>query len=70
VRVQLPLSTDLRAVVGALQEHSSEVYLTGLEGGATIAVRQVVDDEHELDRAESELRLELHARLRELGVFA
>jgi small-conductance mechanosensitive channel len=70
VKFQLPLSVDLRSVVSALQEHSSEVYVTGLEGNATVAVRQLVSDEHALDRAESELRLAVHDQLRSLGVYA
>src|SRR5205823_12717598 len=69
VKVQLPLSADLHAIVSALQEHSSEVYLTGLEGSAIVAVRELVSDEHDLDRAESNLRLAVHDRLRGMGVF-
>jgi small conductance mechanosensitive channel len=70
VKVQLPLSTDVRSIVGALEQDSNEVFLTGLEDGAVVAVRRVIADEHDLDRAQSDLRLAVHDRLRALGVFA
>jgi small-conductance mechanosensitive channel len=69
VTVQLPLTTDLRSVVSSLEEDSSEVYVTGLDGSATITVRRWIADPHAVDRQESDLRLLVHERLRALGVF-
>ena len=69
VTVQVPLSTDVRAVVTALEQDSTEVYVTGLEGSATIAVRRWISNEHEVDREESDLRLAVHDRLRALGIL-
>jgi small conductance mechanosensitive channel len=70
VTVQLPLSTDVRSVVGALEQDSAEVFVTGLDGSVTVAVRRWVAGEGAVDRAESDLRLAVHDRLRTLGVFA
>jgi small-conductance mechanosensitive channel len=69
VTVQLPLATDLHSVVDALEHDSTEVYVTGLDGTATIAVRRSIPDEHAVDREQSDLRLIVHDRLRALGVF-
>jgi len=70
VTVHVPLTTDVRSVVAALEQDSSEVYVTGLDGYATIGVRRWISDELEVDREESDLRLSVHDRLRALGVFA
>jgi small conductance mechanosensitive channel len=70
VTVQVPLASDLRSVVAALEKDSAEVYVTGLDGNATIAVRRWISDEHEVDREESDLRLAVHDQLRALGVYA
>jgi small-conductance mechanosensitive channel len=69
VRVQLPLATDIRAAVTALEGDEAEVYLTGLGTNATIAVRRRVARGDDVDRAESDLRLTVHERLRTLGVL-
>ena len=69
VTFQLPLAADLRSVVGALEEDSTEVYVTALDGNATIAVRRWTEDEHAIDRQESDLRLVVHDRLRALGIL-
>ncbi len=70
VTVQLPLSADVREVVGALADESPEVYVTRLGDRVTVAVRRWVDSDEEGDRAESDLRILVHERLRALGVFA
>ena len=65
IAVQLPLSTDLNAVVGALRDLApeAEAYVRSLEGNATIVVRAPGADA-------GELRLRAHERLRAQGVFA
>jgi small-conductance mechanosensitive channel len=68
VTVKVPLSADLRKVVESLGQDSTEAYLTSLDGGATITVRRWMTDEHAVDRAESDLRLEVVDRLRRLGI--
>jgi small-conductance mechanosensitive channel len=69
VTVSVPLATDLRSVVTALQSDASEAYVTGLDAaGATLSVRRWVSDERLLERAASDLRVDVHDRLRQLGV--
>jgi small-conductance mechanosensitive channel len=70
VTVHVPLTADLRALIAALQRDSTEAYLTELAADATIAVRTWVPDQRLADRAESDLRLTVHDRLRELGIVA
>ena len=70
VTVHVPLTADLRALLAALQRDSTEAYLTELAADATIAVRTWVPDQRLADRAESDLRLTVHDRLRELGIVA
>ena len=68
VTVHVPLTTDLRSLVAALQHDSIEAFVTELGGDATIAVRQWVPDRRLADRAESDLRLTVQDRMRELGI--
>lgn len=70
VTVHVPLTADLRALVAALERDSTEAYVTDLAADATIAVRTWVPEGNEAERAESELRLTVHDRLRELGIAA
>jgi len=70
VTVQLPLSADVREVVDALADDTSEVYVTRLGDRVTVAVRRWVDSDDAVEREESDLRLVVHERLRALGVFA
>jgi small-conductance mechanosensitive channel len=75
VSVGLPLSIDLDAAVEALREdvageRDSEVYLSALDGTATVIVRAAAPDELSAERLEHDLRLRVHRRLRELGVWA
>jgi len=69
VQVQVPASTDLRAVVNSLQEDGEEVYVTDLADKATIVVRKRVPRIGETERAESELRLSVAERLKAAGVL-
>ena len=68
VRVHVPLSADLRALLAALERDATEAYLADISADATIAVRTWVPDRRLADRAESDLRLTVHDRLRELGI--
>jgi small conductance mechanosensitive channel len=70
VTVQVPLASDLRAVVEALKQETDDVYVTDLAGNATVTVRKWVADEHAAERAASDLRIAVHARLRAAGVIA
>jgi small conductance mechanosensitive channel len=69
VKVQVPASADLRAVVNSLQENGEEVYVTDLADKATIVVRKRVPRESNSERAESELRLSVAERLKAAGVI-
>jgi small-conductance mechanosensitive channel len=74
VSVPVPLSADLDAAIGALQEDVSgerdgDVYLSSLNGTATVTVRAVAGDQAAAERLEHELRLRAHRRLRALGVW-
>jgi len=70
VTVQLPLTTDLRAVVDVLRQGVDDVYVSDLAEKATITVRRTIADERPPDRAASDLRLEVHDRLRAAGALA
>ncbi len=70
VKVTVPLTADLRAVVDALRGEAQEVYVTDLGDDATITVRRTVADEHLADSAASDLRLDVHERLRAVGALA
>jgi small-conductance mechanosensitive channel len=70
VTVQLPLDADVREVVDALAGDSTEVYVTRLGDRVTVAVRRWVESGDAIDRVESDLRIDVHERLRMLGVFA
>lgn len=71
VSVQVPLSTDLRALVADLQETAGdrgEALVTDLAGTATVTVRVPARDELEADRIASDLRIRVAERLRTLGI--
>jgi hypothetical protein len=72
--VQVPLSADLSAVVGALRdevtgERDGSVVVSALEGNATVTIRAAANDEEAAQRLESELRVRAQGRLRKLGVW-
>jgi small-conductance mechanosensitive channel len=71
VTVQVPLSTDLRAVVDRLRGLTeADVFVSELAGEATIVVRTRTATEDEAERVERDLRLRAHEGLRAEGVFA
>ena len=69
VTVQVPVSADLRQVVESLQADGEELYVTDIaEDKASIVVRTWVPGEAVAERAESDLRISLAARLKELDL--
>jgi small conductance mechanosensitive channel len=73
ITVQVPLNHDLTSVIELLRSEfpdRSEVFVSGLNGGATITVRSWAPNAEEAERLAAELRLRAHERLREAGVFA
>jgi small conductance mechanosensitive channel len=71
VTLQVPLSTDLGAVVDRLRRTTeAEVFVGDLAGQATLVVRARAANETEAERLERELRLRAHEGLRAEGVFA
>ena len=67
-----PIST---AAVDALREdvadeRHADVYVSSLDGTATVTLRAAAADEGAAERLEHELRLRAHRRLRALGVWA
>jgi small-conductance mechanosensitive channel len=69
VQVQVPASSDLRAVVNSLQAGDEEVYVTDIGDKVTIVVRQRVSRQGDTERAESDLRLSVAERLKTAGVI-
>jgi small-conductance mechanosensitive channel len=74
VSVPLPLSTDLDSAVDALREDVAaerhpDVYVSSLDGTATVTLRAAASDGLAAERLEHELRLRAHRRLRALGVW-
>jgi small conductance mechanosensitive channel len=71
VTVQVPLSTDLGAVVDRLRRTTNaEVFVRELAGQATVVMRTPAASEREAEQLERDLRLRAHEGLRAEGVFA
>ena len=74
VTVQVPPTTDLGALVETLRLEASgdrdEVFVSSLEGSPTLTLRVWSESEAAAERREQELRVRVHGRLREQGVFA
>jgi small-conductance mechanosensitive channel len=71
ITVQVPLSSDLAAVVDRLHRATAaDVYVDDLGGNARIVVRAQAGDEQDAERLERDLRLRAHAALRAEGIFA
>src|SRR6266545_6766893 len=71
VTVQVPLAQDLDALVDELAADThADVYVSALEGSATLTLRSPATSEDEALRIERDLRLVAHRRLRAAGVFA
>jgi small-conductance mechanosensitive channel len=74
ITVQVPLSADLRAAVDGLQEEvagerSASVFVSALDGDATVTIRAAANDEETAQRLESDLRVRVQGRLRALGAW-
>ena len=65
VTIQVPASGDLRGVLNSLSTHGEDVFVKDMGDKATIVIRKRVPRDQNLERAESELRLEVSERLRE-----
>jgi len=75
ITVPVPLSADLRAVVDAVraevaQERDASVYVSALDGNATVTVRAAATSEDDAQELERDLRVRVHGRLRTQGVWA
>jgi small-conductance mechanosensitive channel len=74
VSVPVPLSADVEGAVAALREDVSgerdaAVYVSALDGTATVTVRAAASDAVAAEHLEHDLRLRAHQRLRALGVW-
>jgi small-conductance mechanosensitive channel len=74
ITVQVPLDTDLQGVLDVIRnarigDREPEVLVSGLESTATLTVRSWAPNETAAEHLEADLRLRLHAALRELGVW-
>src|SRR5947207_10697288 len=74
ITLQVPLDRNLETIVELLREAApkerSEVFVSSLDGSATVTVRAWAPDPLEAERLEADLRLRAHERLRDAGVFA
>lgn len=71
ITVQVPLTSDLGAVVDRLRSATDgEVFVSDLAGNASVVVRERASSQDEAERLERELRLRAHAALRAEGLFA
>ena len=74
ITLHVPIDKDLRAVVDLLREtvageREANVAVTALNGDATVVVRAGADDAEAAEQLESDLRVRVHERLRDAGVF-
>jgi small conductance mechanosensitive channel len=71
ITVQVPLSQDLRAAIDVVRKAApdAEVFVSALNGAATLTVRALADDEPAAEQLERELRLQAAGALREAGVI-
>jgi small-conductance mechanosensitive channel len=72
ISLQVPLGTDLGAVVDRLRTLAAdgEVYVSDLSGTATVVVRVTATDRSSAEQREHELRLRAYEVLRAEGVYA
>ena len=74
VTLQVPLSSDLQAVLDLVRtelalDREPEVFVSALDGSATITVRVGAVDPADAERLENELRLRAHRCLRAGGIW-
>lgn len=75
VSVPVPLAADLEGALDSLREdiadeRDADVYVSALDGTATVTVRAAASDAMAAERLEHELRLRAHRKLRALGVWS
>jgi small conductance mechanosensitive channel len=74
VTVQVPSSVDLRPLVEGLRAEvhgeRDEVFISSLEGSPTLTLRAWTESEAAAEKLEQDLRLRVHAQLRERGIYA
>jgi small-conductance mechanosensitive channel len=71
ITVQVPLTQDLRKAVSVVEQAvpGADVFVSALNGSATLTVRALADDEPAAERLERELRLDAAEALRAGGVI-
>ncbi|MCP9486759.1 MAG: mechanosensitive ion channel family protein [Gaiellaceae bacterium MAG52_C11] len=73
VTVQVPSTHDLAQLVEALRREApgerDEVFVSSLEGSPTLTIRAWTEDEAAAAQLEHDLRLRVHSRLREHGIY-
>jgi small-conductance mechanosensitive channel len=74
VTVQVPLSADLGAAVDGLKqevagERDATVYVSSLDGNATVTIRAGASDVVGAQTLERDLRVRVHRRLRAVGIW-
>lgn len=74
ITLQVPIGRELGPVVDLLRaetagERDAEIFVSSLDGSATLTVRARAQDEEAAMRLERDLRLRAHERLRAGGVF-
>jgi small-conductance mechanosensitive channel len=75
ITVQVPLNSDLDSVLELVRSEAAgelggDVFVSGLDGSATLTVRVLAPDAVAAELLEHDLRRRVHARLREGGIFA
>jgi small-conductance mechanosensitive channel len=75
ITVPVPLTADLGAAVDGLRdevadERDAAVYVSALDGAATVTIRAAALNEDAAQQLERDLRVRVHTRLRALGVWA
>jgi small conductance mechanosensitive channel len=73
VTVQVPPTADLRQLVESLRQElpgeRDEIFVSSLEGSPTLTMRAWTESEQAAEELEQDLRLRVHARLREHGIY-
>jgi small-conductance mechanosensitive channel len=75
ITLQVPLSADLEHVIDLLRkecgdERELEVFVSSIDGNATVTVRTLAADAADAEQLSHELRLRAHKTLRTAGVYA
>jgi small-conductance mechanosensitive channel len=75
ITLQVPLSADLEHVIDLLRkecgdERELEVFVSAIDGSATVTVRTLAPDAADAEQLEHELRLRAQRTLRTAGVYA